>query len=137
VVRYNQKNKVEPMTGTDLMWLAINAYHEARGETFEGQVAVCHVVLNRAAGRRKTVKETVLAPMQFSWANGGTRPAIKDYVALESGMKAADQAANKERPRGDNLQGADHYYADYIDMPSWAKGMKQVAKIGRHIFYRS
>lgn len=125
------------MTGVDLMWLALNAYHEAMGESFEGQVAVCHVVLNRAADRRKSVKETVLAPMQFSWANGGARPAIKDYAALESCFKAADQAANKERPQGDNLQGADHYYADYIAKPSWAKGMKQVAKIGRHIFFRS
>ena len=131
------------MTGTDLLWLALNAYHEARGESFDGQVAVCHVVLNRAAGRRKSVKETVLAPMQFSWANGGERPAIKDYAALEQCFRAADQAANKERPQGSNLQGADHYYAasgkNAIGEPAWVKkgNMQQVARIGNHIFFRS
>lgn len=125
------------ITADDLFWLSVNAYHEARGEPFEGIVAVCHVVLNRAANKRKSVKETVLQPMQFSWANGDARPPIKDYASLESCMRAADQAANRERPAGDNLQGADHYYADTIKMPSWAKSMKQVAKIGHHIFYRS
>jgi len=125
------------MTGADLLWLAINAYHEARGEPFDGIVGVCHVVLNRAANRRKTVKEIILAPMQFSWANGDARPAIKDYAALEVCMKAADQAANRERPQGSNLQGADHYYADTIKTPAWAVNMRQVAKIGHHIFYRS
>jgi len=131
------------MTGVDLLWLALNAYHEARGESFEGQVAVCHVVLNRAANRRKSVKEIVLAPFQFSWANGGERPAIKDYAAFEQCMKAADLAANRERTQGSNLQGADHYYAysgkNAIKEPYWVKkgNMKEVARIGHHIFYRS
>jgi len=131
------------MTGVDLMWLALNAYHEARGESFDGQVAVCHVVLNRAANRRQTIKDVILDPWDFSWCNDGARPPVKNYEAFESCIKAADQAANRERPQGSNLQGADHYYAwsgpGAIKEPWWVKKgkMQEVAKIGHHIFYRS
>ncbi len=62
-----------------IFWLAVNAYHEARGEPFSGQKAVCHVVLNRASLRKQTVKEVILAPFQFSWHNGGIFPPIDDY----------------------------------------------------------
>ena len=125
------------MTTEDLFWLAINAYHEARGEAYEGIVAVCHTVLNRRASRKMTVKEVVLQPKQFSWANGGARPAIKDYAAFQRCMEAAKTAA-KERLQGDTLLGSDHYHAtDMPQYPSWAKNMKQVARIGGHVFYRS
>jgi len=124
------------MKAEDLFWLSVNAYHEARGEPFDGIVAVCHVVLNRQVAKHITVKAVVLAPMQFSWANGDARPAIKDYESFQMCMAAA-MRAYEERFDGNTLLGADHYYADYIKMPRWAQNMKQVAKIGRHIFYRS
>ena len=125
------------MTIEDLFWLAINAYHEARGESYEGIVAVCHTVLNRAVAHKMTVKEVVLQPKQFSWANGGARPAINDYSALQRCMEAA-KTSEKERRQGDTLLGADHYHATNMPQyPSWAKSMKQVARIGGHVFYRS
>jgi spore germination cell wall hydrolase CwlJ-like protein len=31
---------------------------------------------------------------------------------------------------------ADHYFADYIKPPYWARGKKPVALIGKHKFYR-
>ena len=127
----------EKMTTEDLFWLAVNAYHEARGEGHEGMVAVCHVVLNRVAGKKRSVKEVILQPLQFSWANGGARPPIKDYSAFQRCMEAA-KTAEKEQLQGDTLLGADHYHAtDMPQYPSWAKGMKQVARIGGHVFYRS
>ena len=62
-----------------IFWLAMNIYHEARGEQLAGQVAVGHVVLNRAERQGKPVKDIVLAPYQFSWANGDARPSVSDY----------------------------------------------------------
>lgn len=130
------------MKAEDLSWMAINAYHEAQGEPFDGKVAVCHVVLNRAASRKKTVKEIVLQPKQFSWANGGKRPPIKDYAAFIDCMKAA-MTAEADRAQGDSLAGADHYYAfsgpNAIKEPSWVKSgnMREVARIGNHVFFRS
>ncbi len=120
----------------EIFWLAINAYHEARGESFAGMKAVCHVVLNRAKRREQTVKEVVLAPMQFSWHNGGVFPAIKEYGSLCTAFKAAEEALS-EWQKGECLHGADHYFADYIKPPVWAKEMKKVAEIGKHIFFRS
>lgn len=125
------------MTTEDLFWLAINAYHEARGEQYDGVVAVCHVVLNRSVSLKHPIKDVVLQPMQFSWANGGARPAIKDYSAFLRCMEAAKTAIN-DRLKGDTLAGADHYHAVNMAIyPPWAKYMNQVAKIGGHIFYRS
>jgi len=123
----------------DLLWLAICLYHEARGESLEGKIAVCHVILNRADrhGPSLPVKDVVLKPMQFSWANHGSRPAISDYQALIDCAKAAETCRHRRRHSDDFFEGADHYYANYIDPPSWAKGMTMVKKVGRHIFFRS
>ena len=124
------------MNSVDRMWLALCIYHEARGEPTEGKVAVCHVVLNRAYSRGKTVKQVVLQPFQFSWANGGARPTIKDYDALESCSASVDICL-AERSAGEYFSHADHYFADTIKAPSWARNMTLVEKIGHHSFFRS
>lgn len=130
------------MKADDLTWMAINAYHEAQGEPFGGKVAVCHAVFNRAASRKLTVKEVVLQPKQFSWANTGKRPPIKNYAVFIDCMKAA-MAAEADRVQGNTLAGADHYYAfsgpNAIKEPHWVKAgnMREVARIGNHVFFRS
>ena len=118
-----------------IFWLAMNLYHEARGEPISGQVAVAHVVLNRAKTRGLTVKEVVLQRKQFSWANDGARPAVAEYEALLQCFESAMIALN-ERLEGKTLKNADHYHAKSVS-PSWARSMKVVAEIGDHIFYRS
>lgn len=124
------------MIAEDLFWLAVNAYHEARGESDEGVKAVCCVVLNRCNRRRKSIKEVVLEPYQFSWANKGARPAITDYQSLVRCIDLA-QEAYRDFAAGKNLSLADHYFADYIQPPTWAQSLTKVCKIGKHIFYRS
>lgn len=120
----------------NITWLALNAYHEARGESDEGVKAVNHVVLNRCELRNMSVREVVLQPWQFSWANKGARPAITDYPALERCLRLAAETL-AERLHGFTLHGADHYYAEYIAQPSWAGKMKRICKIGRHIFFKA
>lgn len=119
-----------------IWWIAICIYHEARNQPFAGQIAVGHVILNRAEQRGLTVKEIIFQPQQFSWANGGARPPIKEYEAIETAF-AAVEACLKERQEGKDLCGADHYFADSIAEPSWAAKMELIAKIGNHTFYRS
>ena len=36
-----------------IFWLALNLYHECRGEPLAGQIAVAHVVMNRAEEARE------------------------------------------------------------------------------------
>lgn len=124
------------MNTEDLFWLAVNAYHEARGESDTGIKAVCHVVLNRCARRRKTIKDVVLEKYQFSWTNGGDRPPIKDYESFAECMRLAEITV-EEQDMGEYLSRADHYHADYIAQPPWARSMTKISKIGKHIFYRS
>lgn len=118
-----------------ILYLAICIYHEGRGEPKEGQVAIAHVVMNRVRKAGKSIRETVLRPWQFSWANGANRPAIKDYAALIECTDSAIQCLS-ERVEGKDLFGADHYFADYIEEPKWVERMTFVKQIGRHKFYR-
>lgn len=119
-----------------VFWAALCVYFEARGESLEGQKAVAHVLINRAQERGKTVKEIVFQPYQFSWANNGKRPPIEDYEAFARCCSAV-MAAHYDRLRGQTLNGANHYHADWMDIyPSWSRAMDKVAHIGRHIFYK-
>jgi N-acetylmuramoyl-L-alanine amidase len=57
-----------------LLCLALNVYHEARGETVEGQVAVAMVTMNRAGWDTRNVCPTVYKPRQFSWTHRDAQP---------------------------------------------------------------
>ena len=66
----------QKMNWESLRCMALNIYHEARGEPIEGKIAVGHVVLNRAASRRfpgqicavvKQGGENRRYRCQFSW----------------------------------------------------------------------
>lgn len=119
-----------------LFWLTINLYFEARGESHEGRIAICHVVLNRAHRRNQTVEQVIRAAKQFSWYNGGEVPAIKYPMEL---IKCASSvvAAFGERLQGKNLFGSDHYFNPSIVRPPWAAKMTRTCTVGNHEFYRS
>jgi spore germination cell wall hydrolase CwlJ-like protein len=117
------------------MYLAICIYHEAQGEPFDGKVAVGHVIMNRLRKENKSVKDVILRPYQFSWANKGERPPIKYYSSFIECVNAA-MRCYEERLEGKDLHGVDHYFADYIDKPKWAESMTLIAVIGKHQFYK-
>lgn len=121
------------------LWLTINTYMEARGESFVGKVAVCHVVMNRVIIRGLSVQEVIFERSQFSWVGDGKVDVVNDLGALEECAKAAATCIS-ERSAGNILFGADHYFNPKKlggRVPNWAKGMKPVAEIGDHHFYRS
>lgn len=123
--------------------LARTIFGEARGQSFEGQVAVGWVIRNRTARPRRfqpTVASVCLAPKQFSCWNRDDPTFVRmvtvqtpdpAYVSAlaAAGMVLTDRVSD---PTG----GADHYFAEYIQTPSWAKAMKQTAKIGAHVFFK-
>ena len=59
------------MLSAAVICLALNIYHEARGEPIEGQRAVASVTLNRTLDPRwpSTVCGVVYDPQQFSWTS--------------------------------------------------------------------
>ena len=114
-----------------LICLALNIYHEARGEPVRGQLAVALVTLNRAKRRQDKVCEVVFAPWQFSWTNGATLPPIKNQKAFKRSLGIARAAIQIP----DFTQGSTHYHHENI-YPKWASNLVVTEQIGLHIFYR-
>jgi len=126
-----------------LKCMADNIYYEAATEPAEGKLAVGIVVMNRVAHpafpkdpcqviyQRNDFYKTVVC--QFSWLCDGSvgRRPIQPRLYDES-MEAAKMVL-LEGFRMPSLKDALFYHADYVN-PRWQK--EQVAKIGRHIFYK-
>lgn len=120
---------------SDIDLMARTAYWEARSDGARGMLAVCWVIRNRGG----TVRSVVHQPAQFSvWSKGGParRKAIRaddpDYAtALHTARQVL--AGGSRDPTG----GATFYYEKTMrPPPSWARGMRIVARIGSHIFLR-
>ena len=119
-----------------LIWLTLCVYFEAQGEPQEGKVAVAHTVLNRVAKSNTTVKDVILKPWQFSWANQGARPPIRDYKALINCAEAV-MITLDERLQGKDFWRADHYYNPAKANPKWDfKKLQFIKEVGGHKFYK-
>jgi spore germination cell wall hydrolase CwlJ-like protein len=116
---------------------------EASQEGPQGQAAVAHVILNRAAAGSygKTPSEVVLAPNQFEpWSTRknellGIKPTSPSYRETSDIL---DMVSNGEIP--DPTNGATHFLNEGIvrqrrggSLPNWAQ--QPIAKIGGHTFY--
>ena len=117
--------------------IAVAVYHEARGESLEGQMAVAKVIMNRAASGKYPTSwcGVVKQPWQFSFVRHGQFP----YV--DQGSDAWRKALGVTRLAVANaVQSVPTeclwYHADYV-APSWGRSLTRVNKIGAHIFYRS
>ena len=132
----------------DILWLARNIFFEARSEGIHGRMVIANVTINRTLDRRwpNTIKEVVQQPWQFSWFNEGVVPPIaqEEQEVFEECYELAkfcldlydDMAKNSDFKVDGIAHGADHYFADYIKMPSWAKKMTYLGKVGRHLLYK-
>lgn len=123
--------------------LALNVYHESRGEPVEGQFAVAEVTMNRVASRH--YPDTVCAVVyqqnwdvrrkryvgMFSWTELDEKPGV-DSRPWKSSLEIAQAVVDNDyRP---TVNGALFYHATHI-RPRWARTKKPKAKIGNHVFY--
>jgi N-acetylmuramoyl-L-alanine amidase len=118
--------------------LALNIYHEARGESIDGMQMVGEVTLNRVASIRypDNICDVIYQKSQFSWTH-----LIKDHTphedeAWETSLEIAEKLIREDVELFDN--GATHYLnPDKVSkLPRWARKFKIVGKVGRHVFYR-
>ena len=119
--------------------IAVAVYHEARGETLEGQMAVAKVIMNRAASGRYPASwcGVVKQPWQFSFVNprSGHMPGVAEGSdAWRKALGITRLAVNNAIPSLSN--DVLWYHADYV-APSWGRRLTRVDKIGTHIFYRA
>jgi len=143
--------------------LALNVYHEARGEPIAGQLAVALVTENRKndirfpntycdvvyegptreSWKTRPLKDIPLSSRvyypvkhkcQFSWyCDGKSDKVLNEDLWKTSYMVAAAVAQGVVY---DFTDGATHYHADYVS-PEWANRYHRIVKINQHIFYRT
>ena len=128
----------------NLTCLARNVYFEARGEPTAGQYAVAEVTMNRKDSGRfpksvcGVVHEKRWDPLRkryvgaFSWTELDAVPIPTDKE-WQRAWKVAEAVYYQRR--APTLEGALYYHATHIE-PEWAKEKRQVARIGKHVFYR-
>ncbi len=121
---------------TELGCLAMNIYHEARGESRQGQLAVAAVTLNRVRDARfpDSVCAVVWQPYQFSWTHTLRSYFPTDMAAWKRSMKIAESSLAKDVvAEYDNLL----YYHSKQVRPRWSREKRFVARVGSHLFYSS
>ncbi|WP_339297386.1 cell wall hydrolase [Paenibacillus sp. FSL R5-0623] len=125
--RLNKKAKAE---GETLRQLAKLIHGEARGESFEGQVAVGAVVLNRVHSSEfpSSISKVIFQKGQFTAIDDGqfnTKPTQTSYRAARKALNGADPT-----------NGALYYYNPKIATSVWSKSRPTLLTIGQHDFTR-
>jgi N-acetylmuramoyl-L-alanine amidase len=115
--------------------MALNMYHEARGEGRAGMLAVGWVVLNRMADPSypATVREVVYQGCQFSWVCDHRSNRPHDGRAWRKALKLAAELLSQ--PSADPTRGALWYHANWVRRPNLGAPTARVARIGQHLFY--
>ena len=132
-------------SATEVKCLATAIYFEARSEPENGQTAVAQVVLNRL--KNPAYPNTICGVVyqnknkrnrcQFSFACDGISDRIRDQKAWATSQALARRVINDERHLYlASVGAATHYHATYVK-PRWARSMRKMEKIGRHIFYKT
>lgn len=115
---------------SDLQLIARAINGEARGETYEGQVAVGAVILNRVNDSRfpNTIAGVIYQSGAFTAVADGqiNVPIAEDSTVV----KAAQDALNGWDPTG----GAVYYFNPDTATSSWIWSRPQIKTIGSHIF---
>lgn len=128
------KLRATQVASRELECLAGAIYFESKSESLQGQLAVGHVIANRANSGRfpSSYCGVVFQRSQFSFVRGRSMPAIaragmqwKNAVAV---AKIVDQKLH-DSPIGKAL----FFHARRVS-PGWR--LTRVATLGNHVFYR-
>ncbi len=143
-----------PAQDLEEICFATGLYHEARGESRDGQLAVAQVILNRmkSAAYPDTACGVIyqnahkLNRCQFSFACDTRSDAPKNSTIFAELRQIAKQTLKlgyapfpAQSPASNarmNLAEITHYHTTAVS-PSWGKKIEKIATIGAHIFYRS
>lgn len=124
----NKSKEVISITNDELYLLSKLVSSEARGESYEGQVAVAAVVINRVLDPRfpDDIKEVIYHRNAFSVVNNGE--IYKEPT--DSAYKAAREALYGSDP----TRGAIYFWNPDIATCNWIKTLDPYKRIGNHVF---
>ena len=113
---------------SDLYLLAKCVHAEARGESYEGQVAVAAVILNRVESPDfpNTIAGVIYQPWAFTAVHDG-------QINLEPNQTAYN-AARDAMNGWDPTYGSLYYFNPATATSKWIWSRQQVVQIGKHIF---
>ena len=113
---------------SNLNLLSRLVYAEARGESYQGQVAVAAVVLNRVSNPNfpNTIAGVIYQAGAFDVVSDGQINLTPNNTA----KKAAQDALNGWDP----TSGCIYYFNPATATSKWIWSRPQVMKIGKHIF---
>jgi hypothetical protein len=143
---FQPTHKKVKLADDEKLCLAQAIYHEARGESREGQLAVANVIINRAMSKKfpSTICGVVFQnadkgryKCQFTFACDGRSDLGRERAAWNRSMKMAEDAFYEfqkgERP--DVVPASTLYYHTTAVAPRWSRTFNRVAAIGSHLFY--
>jgi spore germination cell wall hydrolase CwlJ-like protein len=122
-------NKAEPYTEKDYLLLAKLTQVESGYESYEGQLAVANVVLNRVKDSRfpNTIRDVIYSGKQFPVAHNGL---LDKSVPNASVLRAAKDALNGKN----NIKDAVYFYNPRVTKGAFWSGLDTVATFGTHRF---
>lgn len=120
----------------EVMTLALNVYHEARGSTYEDKIAVAEVTMNRFRSGKfgDSIYEVVYQPKQFSWTFLIKNKEPKEYSAWIECQKIAYNVFNSNKNKVVDSDVLHYVRYDVINNVGWTKHFKTRKKIGSHIY---
>jgi len=112
----------------DLQLIANAVYGEARGEPYEGQVAVAAVILNRVEHPDfpNTISEVIFQPLAFT--------AVADGQIWLEPNERAKEAVLDALNGWDPTENAIYYFNPETATSQWIWSRPQIKTIGKHIF---
>ena len=121
--------------GEKLQALALNIYHEARGETEKGMRMVGEVTINRVSSSYypDTICDVVYQKSQFSWVSKRNKMPNEEE-AWQKSIDIAKELLNDNNASYPHL--ATHFVNLKVAKPRWIKKFDKVETIGGHTFYR-
>lgn len=134
-------DRLSRRTERELICLARNIYHEARGQSEANQQAVAWVTRNRADILDRSICEVVFEShrvngrrvAQFSWTvKSHTRPLERDAWDLAQRLAWRVYRASD---RDDITRGATHFH-ERSTQPVWSRRGVHRQNIGSHVFMR-
>lgn len=150
-----KENLIEPIIQelskndrNNVLCLALNMYHEARGSTVEDRIATTYVVFNRFESKgyplknntdNKTLCDIVFDKYQFCWTNPDKIKTPKEKGAWKHAqdlaLKLYQNPEHKKLAKQFNLK---HYVVSSMlnddKKPKWIDNRKLTVKIGAHSY---
>lgn len=115
---------------TQMNCLALVGYHEAKGESDRGMIAVMQVTMNRVKSEKfaNTICGVVHSPNQYSWSK--YNPPIKEPKQYERAKRLAYEVVNGKHH---DISGKALFFNSLHKQP---KGTVCTVRIGGHSFYK-